>query len=319
VPAPSARSSRYISTIPTGTRSRFRGIDGERRRHHERAELQKPCAADHLPLAAQRSEPQERHQRAGDREVGAEIDADQHGTPDRARQLRALQGAAGDETYGQVVDEVAGESDGEAGAPRRPLGRMRRRALQKAAQNGEKRLAPPERNRPVAFGVGTLMYATPGVRKRRLDVMTAPSEVAADEIDIARCATLLFSSEQPTDPIEHLVERRSDRRWIAARADTTETIVVEFDRPEVISRLVYEVAEVERERTQEVRVEISEDGGRTYRQILVQEYNFSPRGATFERQDLRFERRRASHVRLTIVPNKRGFGAATLTTLRLFA
>jgi hypothetical protein len=36
-----------------------------------------------------------------------------------------------------------------------------------------------------------------------------------------------------------------------------------------------------RERTQEIRVEVSEDGGRTYRQIVVQEYTFSPRGATY--------------------------------------
>ena len=54
---------------------------------------------------------------------------------------------------------------------------------------------------------------------------------------------------------------------------------MEFDRPQTISRLVYEVEEAERERTQEVRVEVSEDGGRTYRQILVQEYNFSPGGS----------------------------------------
>jgi len=48
-------------------------------------------------------------------------------------------------------------------------------------------------------------------------------------------------------------------------------IVVEFDQPQTISRLVYEVEETMRERTQEVRVEASNDGGQTYRQILVQE------------------------------------------------
>jgi hypothetical protein len=47
--------------------------------------------------------------------------------------------------------------------------------------------------------------------------------------------------------------------------------VVEFDQPQTISRLVYEVEETMRERTQEVRVEASNDGGQTYRQILVQE------------------------------------------------
>jgi hypothetical protein len=73
-------------------------------------------------------------------------------------------------------------------------------------------------------------------------------------------------------------------RWISARPDTTEHIVIEFDRPQTISRLVYEVEETMRERTQEVRVEVSEDGGQSYRQILVQEYNFSPGGATYQRE-----------------------------------
>jgi hypothetical protein len=49
--------------------------------------------------------------------------------------------------------------------------------------------------------------------------------------------------------------------------------------------LVYEVEETMRDRTQEVGVEVSDDGGPAYRQILVQEYNFSPRGATFQREE----------------------------------
>lgn len=76
---------------------------------------------------------------------------------------------------------------------------------------------------------------------------------------------------------------------------------------------------VTRERTQELRVEVSEDGGRTYRQLLVQEYNFSPRGATYQREEQRLNLHRVSHLRLTIVPNKNGSGTATLTSLRLFA
>jgi hypothetical protein len=66
-------------------------------------------------------------------------------------------------------------------------------------------------------------------------------------------------------------------------------------------------------------LEVSEDEGRTYRQILVQEYTFSPRGATYQRQEQRFNLRNISDLRLTIVPNKNGSGTATLTALRLFA
>ena len=106
---------------------------------------------------------------------------------------------------------------------------------------------------------------------------------------------------------------------MSARPDTTEHIVIEIDRPQTISGLVYEVEETTRERTQAVRVEASEDGGQSYRQILVQEYNFSPGGATYQREEQRFNLRQVTHLRLTIVPNKSGSGTATLTALRLFA
>ena len=103
------------------------------------------------------------------------------------------------------------------------------------------------------------------------------------------------------------------------RPDTVEHIIVEFDELQSISRLVYEVEEAVRERTQEVRVEVYENGGRRYRQILVQEYNFSPRGATYQREELHFHRLKVSRLRFTIVPNKNGSGTATLAALRLFA
>ncbi|HEY3909191.1 MAG TPA: discoidin domain-containing protein [Stellaceae bacterium] len=159
------------------------------------------------------------------------------------------------------------------------------------------------------------------VRKRQIGSDAAASARDADEIDIIGCATIAYSSEDPAHPIEHALDGCSGpgaTRWISARPDTVERIVVEFDRPQAISRLAYEVEEETRERTQEVRAEVSADGGRTYRQIFVQEYTFSPRGATYQREEQCFDRVQASHLRLTIVPNKNGFGPATLTALRLF-
>ena len=162
----------------------------------------------------------------------------------------------------------------------------------------------------------------PSLRKRPLEADQATSPAAADEIDIASCATIAYSSEDPAHPVEHLLDGCSGpggTRWISARPDVTDHIVVEFDLPQTISRLLYEVEEVVHERTQEVRVEVSEDGGRTYHQILVQEYTFSPAGTTFQREEHRFSPLRATHLRLTIVPNKNRSGAAPLASLRLFA
>jgi hypothetical protein len=52
---------------------------------------------------------------------------------------------------------------------------------------------------------------------------------------------------------------------------------------------------------------------------LVQEYTFSPQGATYQREEQRLDLHQVSHLRLTIVPNKNGSGTATLTSFRLFA
>jgi hypothetical protein len=160
------------------------------------------------------------------------------------------------------------------------------------------------------------------LRKRPLEAEAATSGRDAGEIDIAGHATIAYSSEDPAHPVEHMLDGRSGpgaTRWMSARPDTTEHIVIEFDRPRSISRILYEV-ETMQQRTQEVRVEVSEDGGQSYRQILVQEYNFSPRGgATYQRGEQRFNLPQVTHLRLTIVPNKSGSGTVTLTRLRLFA
>jgi len=84
------------------------------------------------------------------------------------------------------------------------------------------------------------------LRKRLLGPDAATSTGAADEFDIPGCATIAYSSENPAHPIEHLLDGRSGpgaTRWVSARPDTVERIVVEFDQPQSISRLVYEVEE----------------------------------------------------------------------------
>jgi hypothetical protein len=146
------------------------------------------------------------------------------------------------------------------------------------ANRGQRVVEVPELG-GAANGRGDNLMDIPRLRKRPLEADAAASGRAANEIDIAGCATVSYSSEDPAHPVEHLLDGRSGpgaTHWMSARLDTIERIVIEFDRPQAISRLVYEVEEPARERTQEVRVEVSEDGERSYRQIVVQEYNFSP-------------------------------------------
>jgi len=160
------------------------------------------------------------------------------------------------------------------------------------------------------------------VRKRLLSAGNESSIRPRGEIDIPASATIAYSSEKPGYPIDHLFDRSHGSgatRWVALKADTVERIVIEFDRAQSISRLVLEAEETEVERTQEVRIEALSEGESVYRTILMQQYTFSPAGSTFQREDLHFGYSAVARIQLTIVPNQRGHGVASLSGLRLFA
>ncbi len=79
-----------------------------------------------------------------------------------------------------------------------------------------------------------------------------------------------------------------------------------------------EIEEREVERTQELQLSVSEDGGQTYNELRRQEYTFSPSGATFEREEWALPTREVTHVRLWIKPDKGNRPClATLTSLVL--
>jgi hypothetical protein len=159
------------------------------------------------------------------------------------------------------------------------------------------------------------------IRKRLMSDQIPMPVGSTGEIDIASHASLAYWSEDPNHPLEHLIDRHfgpGATRWASARPDATEYIVLEFDHVQRVSRLIYDVEECRQQRTQEVRVEVWSDRDRTYRQVLVQDYTFSPQGATFEHEDVQLDLPAISHMRLSIVPNKSGSGIATLTSLRLF-
>ena len=155
---------------------------------------------------------------------------------------------------------------------------------------------------------------------RRAAGSREPSHV--NEIDLRTRATIHFSSEDPAHPIEHMLDGSSGTgatRWISARRDVPEEILLEFDEPQHVSHIAFEVEERQATRTQEIRAEFSTDGGRNYRQAFIQEYTFSPDGANYECENLSVDLRAITHLRFIIVPNKGGSGAASLTSLRLFS
>ncbi|HLU50436.1 MAG TPA: discoidin domain-containing protein, partial [Planctomycetota bacterium] len=108
-----------------------------------------------------------------------------------------------------------------------------------------------------------------------------------DALDLAEIATVLVTSEDAAHPIEHAFDSECGpgaSRWVAGEPGD-QWVVLEFDAPQDLRRIVLEIEEREVERTQELALSVSKDSGRTYQEIVRQEFTFSPRGATFERED----------------------------------
>ena len=76
--------------------------------------------------------------------------------------------------------------------------------------------------------------------------------------------------------------------------------------------------ENEQERTQEFVLRWSPDGGQSYQEILRQQFNFSPPGATREVEDYDIDLDGVTALELKIVPDISGGSArASLAELRL--
>jgi hypothetical protein len=73
---------------------------------------------------------------------------------------------------------------------------------------------------------------------------------------------------------------------------------VEFDQPQAISRLVYEVEEAVRERTQEVRMESLRMEVERTAKSWFKSTPSAPGGATYQREEQHLNLLQASHLRL---------------------
>jgi F5/8 type C domain len=158
------------------------------------------------------------------------------------------------------------------------------------------------------------------LRKQILITHQTMSGRGAAEKDIAAVATVLVSSEDPRHPIDYAFDGQRGpgaSRWIAEQSGE-QTLILAFDAPQTIRKILVEVEEPETSRTQEMAVSISQDGGQTYRELIRQEYNFSPPGTTLEHEEWSIKADAISHLQLRIKPDKGGKGGrATLTTLAL--
>jgi hypothetical protein len=136
-------------------------------------------------------------------------------------------------------------------------------------------------------------------------------------LNVEDLAQVEVSSEDAAHPIDSALVPDAGPGWRAGQPGQ-QTVRLLFDEPQMIKhvRLLFE--EGERERTQQFVLRWSADGGRSYREIVRQQYNFSPPNSTSECEDYDVELDRVTALELTIVPDISGAPVrASLAQLRL--
>jgi hypothetical protein len=126
-----------------------------------------------------------------------------------------------------------------------------------------------------------------------------------------------LTSEDPAHPIEGALLPGSERGWRAAEPGE-QRIRLLFHEPQPIRRILLRFVEAGETRTQEVVLRWSPDGGRSFRDIVRQQYTFSPHGATSETEDLHVHLAAVTALELAIVPDQgRGEARASLAEWRV--
>lgn len=150
---------------------------------------------------------------------------------------------------------------------------------------------------------------------------SGPGEVAAGEpgwLNLEHLVEVEITSEEVDHPIESALIPGAGLGWRAAQSGE-QTIRLLFNEPLKLKRihLVFQ-EKSEQERTQEFVLRWSPDGGQSYRDIVRQQFNFSPPAAVYEVEDYDVGLDGVTALELKIVPDISGGSAqASLAQLRL--
>ena|SRR5438477_5669269 len=136
-------------------------------------------------------------------------------------------------------------------------------------------------------------------------------------LDLDREAVVEVTSEEKDYPIESALVAGEMRGWRAAESGT-QTIRLIFGEPQRLARIALVFEETETSRTQEFVLRWSPDSGRSFRQIVRQQWNFSPPNTTREIEEYHVQLSDVTALELVIVPDiSRGSARASLKSLRV--
>lgn len=153
------------------------------------------------------------------------------------------------------------------------------------------------------------------MRKQIINPETRPRVPGLTEpLDLEKLARVELTSEDPASPIESAFRSNDSQGWRAAQSGK-QLVRLVFDQPQHIHRIYLEFQEKELQRTQEFTLRWSSDG-RSYREIVRQQYNFGPPDSTQESEEYAVELDGVTSLELEIVPDI-GHGEARASLERL--
>lgn len=155
------------------------------------------------------------------------------------------------------------------------------------------------------------------MRKRIIGQVQEGTEPPGDWLNVEELAEVEITSEDPAHPIEAALVPGGTSGWRAA-GPGKQTIRLLFATPQPLRRICLNFLETRTGRTQEYVLRWSSDGGQSFQEIVRQQWNFSPQGATRETEDHRVELPAVAVLELSITPDTSGGNAfASLAQLRL--
>jgi len=156
------------------------------------------------------------------------------------------------------------------------------------------------------------------MRKRLItDVKQTTAPAAEDWLKIQDLAEVEITSEDSSHPIEAALSPGEGVGWRAAMPGK-QTIRLLFTPPQRLCRIRLCFVERSLARTQEYVLRWSADKGRSFQEIIRQQWNFSPQGATAEIEEHHVELSGVTALELIIAPDVGNEDAiASLAELRI--
>jgi hypothetical protein len=143
------------------------------------------------------------------------------------------------------------------------------------------------------------------------------SEPAPNWLDVGAVAHVHASSEDPRHPVAHAFSREASPGWRAAHPGAQE-IDVHFRQPRDLTRIRLVFADDSEERTQQFTVWWSARRGERQGEVVRQQFNFSPAGATREVETYVVALEAVEMLRIRITPDISGRSVrASLVECRL--